>query len=109
MSWRMELPTPALVVDRAVLEANLTSMARFTAGAGISLRPHAKSHKCVEIARRQLQLGAVGLSVATVSEAEVFVAGGCTDIFIAYPVLVDPDRARRLEALADQARLIVGV
>jgi D-serine deaminase-like pyridoxal phosphate-dependent protein len=107
--WPDEIATPALVVERSVLEANLRAMAHFCQDRGLALRPHAKSHKCVEIARRQLELGAVGISVATVSEAEVFAAAGCADIFIAYPVLADAARARRLRDLAERARLIVGV
>lgn len=68
--------TPALLVDRDVLDRNIARMADAARSRGVSLRPHAKTHKCVEIARRQLAAGAVGLTVATVSEAEVFADAG---------------------------------
>src|SRR6185437_2850825 len=70
---------------------------------------HVKTHKSMEIARRQLALGAAGITVATVGEAEAFAAAGVGDIFIAYPVWADRDRARRLRDLAGRIRLSVGV
>jgi D-serine deaminase-like pyridoxal phosphate-dependent protein len=103
------LTTPALVVDLEVLERNLRAMADHAAGRGVALRPHAKTHKCLEIARRQLALGAAGLSVATVGEAEVFASGGVEDLFIAYPLWAGDGRRQRLERLARGARLLVGV
>ena len=101
--------TPFLQVDVGRLEANLARTARAAADAGVALRPHAKTHKCPDIARRQLAAGAVGLTVATIGEAEVFVEHGCTDVFVAYPVWLDDDRARRLRALAERATVAVGV
>jgi D-serine deaminase-like pyridoxal phosphate-dependent protein len=77
--------TPFLQVDLGRLEANLARTAEAADDAGVALRPHAKTHKCPEIARRQIELGAVGLTVATLGEAEVFVEHGCTDVFVAYP------------------------
>ncbi|WP_432989169.1 alanine racemase [Dactylosporangium sp. CA-233914] len=105
----MQRSTPYLAVDIDVLERNLSAMASTAAGCGAVLRPHAKAHKCVEIARRQLAHGAAGLTVATVSEAEVFAAAGCGDLFIAYPVWASPARADRLRDLAGRAALRVGV
>jgi D-serine deaminase-like pyridoxal phosphate-dependent protein len=73
---------------------------------GARLRPHVKSHKCVEIMRRQLAAGARGITVATVREAELFVAAGAHDVLVAYP----PVGARRVEAvrrLSRRARVIV--
>lgn len=84
-------------------------MAAHAAGQGVALRPHAKTHKAPELARRQLAAGATGLTVATVGEAEVFVDAGATDVFIAYPLWTDGDLAARLAALAERARLLVGV
>ena len=101
--------TPYLRVDVGALEANLGRTARAAADAGIALRPHVKTHKCPEIALRQLELGAVGLTVATLGEAEVFVEHGCTDVFVAYPVWLDDHRARRLRALAERATVAVGI
>ncbi len=103
-----ELSTPAVLVDLDVLERNIARMADRARAAGVRLRPHAKTHKVVEIARMQLRAGAAGLSVAKTSEAEVFVAAGVDDLFVAYPV-VGPDKARRLLALAERARIAVGV
>jgi D-serine deaminase-like pyridoxal phosphate-dependent protein len=101
--------TPYLAVDRDVLERNLARMAASAADRGMALRPHAKTHKCVEIARRQLAHGADGLTVATVGEAEIFAAAGCTDLFVAYPVWATEPLGRRLSRLAEQARVAVGV
>lgn len=103
------LVTPALVVDADVLDRNIARMAEAARTGGFALRPHAKSHKCAEIAGRQLRAGARGLSVATLSEAEAFAAAGVDDLFIAYPLWSDESRARRLRRLADVVALRVGV
>ncbi|WP_214403018.1 alanine racemase, partial [Pseudonocardia lacus] len=100
--------TPYLAIDLDVLEANLRRTAALARERGLALRPHAKTHKCVEIARRQLDSGAVGLTVATVGEAEVFADAGCIDLFIAYPVWAVGRRADRLRALAGRVALRVG-
>lgn len=104
-----DLPTPCVVVDADVLERNLRAMAAAAGGRGVGLRPHAKTHKCLEIGRRQVELGASGLTVATVSEAEVFAGAGIEDLFIAYPVWPTRERAARLRGLAGRARLRVGI
>ncbi|MBV9823145.1 MAG: alanine racemase [Actinobacteria bacterium] len=104
-----DLDTPFLAVERDVLEANLRAMAELAAERGIALRPHAKTHKCIEIARRQLALGAAGLTVATVGEAEVFAAAGVDDLFLAYPIWPAGQRGRRLRDLAGQLSLTVGI
>ena len=103
------IDVPGLVVDADVLERNLRAMAGSAARRGLALRPHVKTHKSLAVARRQRDLGAVGLSVATVSEAEVFADGGFDDLFIAYPVWAGGDRGARLARLARRARLWVGV
>ena len=102
------IETPAVLVDLDVVERNVAAMAERARRAGVRLRPHAKTHKTVEIGRLQLAAGAGGLSVAKVGEAEVFVAAGFQDLFVAYPV-VGEDKGRRLLALSDRARLAVGV
>jgi D-serine deaminase-like pyridoxal phosphate-dependent protein len=104
-----ELDTPFLAVDRDVLERNLLAMAEMADERGVALRPHAKTHKTMEIARRQIALGAVGLTVATVGEAEAFADGGFDDLFIAYPIWAAGRRGERLRALAARVRLSVGV
>jgi D-serine deaminase-like pyridoxal phosphate-dependent protein len=101
------LATPVVVVDLDVLERNIARMAARAREAGVRLRPHAKTHKCPEIARLQRAAGAWGLSVAKVGEAEVFAEAGFDDIFVAYPV-VGEDKGRRLVTLADRVRLAVG-
>ncbi len=98
-----------MAVDVDVMDRNLRAMAAGAGERGLALRPHAKTHKTVEIARRQIELGAVGLTVATVREAEIFADGGAGDIFIAYPVWPSPERARRLRALAERVALRVGI
>jgi D-serine deaminase-like pyridoxal phosphate-dependent protein len=111
MPWELprDLDTPALVVDLGRLEANLASMASHAATAGVALQPHAKTHKSVEIARRQRAHGAHGLTVATVGEAEVFATAGFDDLFVAYPLLPTGPKATRLRAVGDLARVRVGV
>jgi D-serine deaminase-like pyridoxal phosphate-dependent protein len=100
--------TPALVVDVDVMERNISRLAAAASAGGFAVRPHAKAHKSLEIADRQIGAGAVGLTVATVAEAEVFARGGATDLFIAYPLWVDDSKARRLRRLAETAALRVG-
>ncbi|HET6896793.1 MAG TPA: alanine racemase, partial [Vicinamibacteria bacterium] len=99
-----DVATPAVLIDVDVLERNIARMAERARAAGVALRPHAKTHKLLEVGRRQLAAGARGLSLAKTSEAEVFAAAGFDDIFVAYPV-VGADKARRLLALAEKIRL----
>ncbi|WP_367274167.1 alanine racemase [Cryobacterium sp.] len=91
----------SLVIDAARLERNIARMAAFAAAAGLALRSHVKTHKSVEIARRQAAAGASGITVATISEAETFAAAGFTDIFIAYPLWLDADKTARLRRLLE--------
>jgi D-serine deaminase-like pyridoxal phosphate-dependent protein len=76
-----------MAVDTGRLERNLSRMAAAAAGAGVALRPHAKTRKCLPTARRQLAHDAVGLTVATIAEAEAeaLAADGCPSVFIACP------------------------
>ena len=97
------IATPAPVVDLDLLEQNLRRMAAYFANRPCKLRPHFKSHKCVELARRQLAAGAcTGITCAKLAEAEQLAAGGIQDILIANQV-VGADKARRLAALNRQA------
>ncbi len=102
-----DLSTPAILVDRDVLERNIAAMQARAQAAGVKLRPHAKTHKSPEVARMQVSAGAAGLTVAKVSEAEVFVGAGFDDLFLGYPI-VGAGKARRLLALSDRARICVG-
>jgi len=101
--------TPYLLVDPEILAANANAMGRLARDRGVLLRPHAKTHKTPQIARLQLEAGATGLTVATVSEAEAFVAAGVTDLFLGYPLWVDPDRGARLRAVSRRATVTVGI
>jgi|SRR5438128_704475 len=104
-----DLETPVVLVDLDVLDRNIARMAESARSRSVRLRPHAKTHKVLEIGRRQVEAGAAGLSVAKTSEAEVFAEAGFDDLFVAYPV-VGADKARRLLALAERLRrLAVGV
>lgn len=109
MSDARGLATPCLLVDGDVLDRNLADMARFGADRQLSLRPHAKTHKSPDLARLQISAGAVGLTVATVAEAEIFAAAGFDDLFIAYPLWVDAAKGRRLRHLLERSRLRIGV
>lgn len=95
---KCDLDTPCLVLDLDVLEANLQTMQAVANEAGKKLRPHAKTHKCSALARRQLEIGACGVCVAKLSEAERLVGAGITDILITGPV-VTPRKMERLACL----------
>ncbi|KJS60209.1 D-TA family PLP-dependent enzyme [Streptomyces rubellomurinus] len=103
-----EIDTPDILVDRDVLERNIERMAAALRAKGLGLRPHAKTHKMPEVAARQLAAGAVGLTVATIGEAEVFAEHGATDLFIAYPLWIGPRQAERLRRLGATARIAIG-
>ena len=81
-----DLPTPALLLDLDILQRNLDDMAHKARSLGVALRPHIKTHKCLEVARMQRELGARGITVATLAEAEVFADSGFDDITHAFPL-----------------------
>jgi D-serine deaminase-like pyridoxal phosphate-dependent protein len=103
-----ELDTPAVLVDLDVLEGNIGRMARLAADAGVSLRPHTKSHKTAGIARRQLSAGAAGITVAKLDEAEAYLNEGIRDIFVANEVAGVLKWARTAR-LQEQGTVAVGV
>jgi D-serine deaminase-like pyridoxal phosphate-dependent protein len=98
------IDTPALVVDVDVLERNLDLMANAVRGAGVALRPHAKSHKCPEIAHAQIERGAVGICCQKVGEAEAFVAAGIRDVLVTNEIVTAP-KLRRLAEMAKTAKV----
>lgn len=102
-----ELPTPALLLDADVLERNLRTMAARCRDLGVRLRPHVKTHKCVQIGLGQQALGGAGITVSTLSEARAFVEAGFDDLTWAFPVI--PGRVREAAQLARQVRLGVVV
>jgi len=103
-----QLQTPALVADRAILNANMRAMMAMLEGKTLRLRPHYKSNKCAAIAHKQMELGAVGITCAKLEEAEDLIDAGVTDVLIANQV-VDPLKIRRLAELAGMCRLTVCV
>ncbi|MCD0505611.1 alanine racemase, partial [Bordetella petrii] len=100
--------TPSLVLDLDAFESNLRAMQAWADRHGVALRPHAKAHKCPEIARRQLALGARGICCQKVSEALPFVAAGINDVHISNEV-VGPAKLDLLAQLARAARISVCV
>lgn len=98
---RRDLNTPVLVVDRDALDRNIARMADFAAANGLQLRPHAKTHKSADIARRQIAAGAVGQCCAKLGEAEVLADAGITGILITSPILSAPG-IERLVALNER-------
>lgn len=97
---RADLNSPVLIVDVDTLDANISAMAAFAAEHGLALRPHAKTHKSVDIARRQIAAGAVGVCVAKLGEAEALAGGGIASIHITSPVVSAPAIARLIDLRA---------
>ena len=98
-----ELDTPALLLDLAAFERNVARMAAFFADKPATIRPHSKTHKCPQIALRQLEAGAIGITCAKVSEAEVMADAGIRDILVAnqVPGHIKIDRATELARRCD--------
>lgn len=107
--FKADLPTPALLIDLDIFERNVKRMADYAARHKKQLRPHAKTHKCPQIARRQRAAGAVGVCVATVPEAVVMAAAGIDGILLTSPIM-SPSKAARMAALAKSVQnLMVAV
>lgn len=100
---RSELGTPALVLDLDVLDANIASLARHAATHGYQLRPVAKVHKSVDIARRQIAAGGIGVCCSTLAESETMVDAGIPGVLLFTPVVTGPklERLAALNARAD--------
>ncbi|MEP7270249.1 MAG: DSD1 family PLP-dependent enzyme [Acidobacteriota bacterium] len=109
LSTRADLTTPALLLDLDLFEGNIAAMAAFTKSAGIDLRPHSKTHKCPEVARRQLTAGAIGISVATIREAEAMTDAGITGLLITSEITSYPGIQRLLNVLkhAPQTMIVI--
>ena len=95
---RSDVPTPALLVDIDILDRNIAIMRDGAAALGVNLRPHAKAHKCVEIAQRIMAAGAIGASCATIGEAEAMALGRIGGILVTAP-LISADALERLRRL----------
>src|SRR3989454_9293366 len=103
-----EIDTPALLLDLEAMERNLAKMAGFFANGHTKLRPHYKNHKCPALARRQIAAGAIGMTCATLSEAEALVSNGITSLLLSGEVAGDRKIQRFIE-LARQADVIAAV
>ncbi|WP_174804114.1 alanine racemase [Martelella limonii] len=101
-----DIETPAPLVDLAIVDANLKRMQDYCDRHGIALRPHIKTHKSVAMAKRQLALGARGITCQTLGEAEIMADAGFDDILISYPLI---GKVKRLAALAARIRLTVAI
>jgi len=99
---RDEIPTPALLLDMDRFERNLERMAKHVRAAGKQLRPHAKTHRCPEVARRQIAAGALGVACAKLGEAEVMARAGIRGLLITTEI-VAPSAIRRLMRLVAEA------
>ena len=98
---KANLPTPALLLDLDSFESNLKVMADHCKRTGCGFRPHAKTHKCPEIAKRQVASGALGICVATVPEAEAMAAAGIRGVLLTSPI-VERGKIGRMVRLAEQ-------
>ncbi|MDQ3487596.1 MAG: alanine racemase [Acidobacteriota bacterium] len=98
-----QLRTPCVLVDTARVERNLKRLQSSVSNRGLRLRPHAKTHKSIDLARRQIAGGAIGICCAKLGEAEIFAAAGIEDIRLPYPL--NPANAERVVELLDQTRL----
>ena len=103
-----ELSTPALVIDLDVVERNLDRMATYCRNSNIRLRPHTKTHKMLELARMQMERGAVGLTVAKIGEAEVMATTGVKQILVAHPI-IGQEKLHRLAKIARDVDVLIAV
>ena len=103
-----ELDTPALLIDLDIFERNLSRVADYTKSNDLRLRPHTKTHKVPAVGKRQIESGAVGLTVAKVGEAEVMLESGTPDLLVAYPV-IGRSKLERLTEVARKIRVTVAL
>src|SRR5258706_14096087 len=100
------IEAPSLPLYRDVMERNLKHMADRARQLGVSLRPHIKTHKCLELGRRQLAHGAKGITVSTLFEAQAFALAGFTDLTWAFPL--DPSHIRHVRQIAQDGAIQIG-
>src|SRR3984893_11844280 len=94
-----DLDTPAILIDLDIMERNLRQLSDYSRQHGLRVRPHTKTHKIPALARKQIELGAAGLTVAKVGEAEVMLTAQPTELLVAYPIV----GRRKLERLRQGA------
>lgn len=95
-----DIETPAILIDLDIMERNLQRVASYARDNSLRLRPHTKTHKIPALGRKQIELGAAGLTVAKVGEAEVMIDSGTPDLLVAYPII----GRKKLERLMEVAR-----
>lgn len=101
-----ELDTPAVLIDLDRVEANLQRVQAYADSHGLKLRPHIKTHKLPRFAKRAMELGAIGITVQKLGEAEVFADAGISEIFLPYNI-IGPAKLARLKALHDRIHITV--
>jgi len=104
----MIIETPAMMLDMRRIKKNIANQQEMADMQSVKLRPHIKTHKMPELAKLQLSRGAVGITCASLSEAECMAASGINDIFIAYQI-IGKNKLERLMALSEKVRVITGV
>lgn len=105
---RQQLNTPALILDIAKFEGNIAAMASYAKTAGISLRPHVKCHKSINIAKQQIEAGAIGISCATLGEAETMGSAGIDNILLTSPITT-PEKIKRFQVLSHKLKWVAVV
>jgi D-serine deaminase-like pyridoxal phosphate-dependent protein len=101
-----DLDTPAVLIDLDRVEANFKRAQDYADGHGLKLRPHIKTHKLPRFAKRAMELGAVGITVQKLGEAEVFADAGINEIFLPYNI-IGPAKLARLKALHERVNISV--
>lgn len=103
-----ELDTPALLIDKRVMMENIAVMQQYADGQQVKMRPHTKTHKTPRLAKVQEEMGASGMTVAKVGEAEVMASHGLTDIFVANQI-VGETKLKRIRKLAESIHISFGI
>lgn len=103
-----DVPTPALAIDEPALDRNVAMMAELTQHSRRSLRPHAKTHKSVVIARKQIEAGAIGICCATLPELQALAEAGITGLLLTAPVQ-DPAKTEHLVGVAKKSPITIAV
>ncbi len=99
-----DLDTPSLVLRRDIMQRNVSRLASFFARRSVRLRPHFKTPKCAEVARLQLEAGAIGLTCAKLGEAEALADAGVQTSFLIANQIIGDIKLRRLVALAERVQ-----
>src|SRR5699024_393658 len=102
------MDTPTLLLDLDQLDRNIEHIMQFAKENGVAYRPHIKTHKSTNIAKKQMDAGAVGVTVATVGEAEVMADAGIPSILLAYPICKE-EKLKRIQSLLNQTEMIIAV